>query len=85
MYILSAYQYFDDLKKLLETLIFIDQQVLDYKFIDKNNDKLKFCLNNVIYNYEIKYINLFNDIQKNTSVTFLIIELIVIDLKQKSI
>ena len=41
----------------------------------------KFRLNNVIHNYKIKCINLFNNIQKNTNVIFLIIELIVIDLK----
>ena len=65
-------------------MIFIDRWVLNYKFIDENNDELKFRLNNVIHNYETKYINLFNDIQKNTNIAFLTIELIVIDFKQKS-
>ena len=78
------YQYFDDLKKLFEVLIFIDRWVLDHESIDENNNESKFRLNNVIHDYETKYINLFNDIQKNTDVTSLVTKLIVIDFKQKS-
>ena len=66
-------------------MTFIDRWIFDYEFIDEDNNKLKFRLNDVIYNYETKCINFFNDIQKDTNVTFLIIELVVINFKQKSI
>ena len=77
------YQYFDDLGELFEALTFIDQWVLDHEPIDKDSDEPKFRLDDVIYNYEAKCINPFNNIQKDTGVAPLITGLTVIGPKQK--
>ena len=77
------YQYFDGLRESSETLTFIDRWVLDHESIDEDSDESKFRLDDVIHDYEVKYTNPFNDIQKDTDVASLITELAVIGPKQK--